>query len=90
MTLNKKISFLEITDFWLEISKNGTNIICLSIKNTYFFKVTGPWLKNQACYINLKFRIEMGVASAIFELCPYNFGKMTIFKRCLDDISMVH
>ena len=27
MTLNKKISFLEITEFWLEISKNDTNII---------------------------------------------------------------
>ena len=74
-----KIGFSKITDFGLGISKNGTNIIWTSIKDTYFFKVAGPWLKNWVCHTHLKFRIKMGVASLIFELRPYNFGKMFIF-----------
>ena len=79
MILNKKISFLEITDFWSEISKNDTNIIWTPIKNTQFFKVTRMWLKNWACHALLNFKIQKGVAGTIFELRSWNFGKMSIF-----------
>ena len=79
MILNKKISFLEITDFWSEISKNDTNIIWTPIKNTQFFKVTRMWLKNWACHALLNFKIQKGVAGTIFELQSWNFGKMSIF-----------
>ena len=89
MTLNKKISFLEITDFWLEISKNGINIIWTPIKNTPFFKVTRLWLKNWACHALLNFKIQKGVAGTIFELRSWNFGKMSIFSRCSNDISTI-
>ena len=36
----KKFSLFQITDFWLGISKSGTNIIWRSIRNTYFSKVS--------------------------------------------------
>ena len=84
-----KNGFSKIAEFGLAIPKNGTNIIWTSIKNTYFFKVARPRLKNWAYHTHLKFRIEMGVAWSIFELRPNNFGKKFIFQRCLNDITMV-
>ena len=39
--MNEKVSFLEIADFWLETSKNDTNIIWRSIKDTQFLILQG-------------------------------------------------
>ena len=85
----KKIGFLLITDFWLEVSKNDINIIWTPIKDTQFFKVTRMWLKNWACHALLNFKIQKGVAGTIFELRSWNFGKMSIFSRCSNDISTI-
>ena len=56
--------FLSRTPSW--ISKNGTNIIQRSIKNTYFSKASYVWLKNCACHAHLKFKFQKGVAGTIF------------------------
>ena len=79
----------QITVFWLEISKNGTNIIWRSIKNTYFSKVSKVWVKNCACHAHLKFRFQKGVAGTIFEPHLWNFGKICILCRSLSDISTI-
>ena len=73
------ISFSKIADFGLLISKSDTNNIWTSIENTYFFKVVGVWLKNEACHAQLMFKIKMGMAGSIFELHPYNFRKYHSF-----------
>ena len=65
-----KIVFSKITDFGLEISKSDTNIIWAFIENTYFYKVSAVWLKNEACDTHWKYKIEMGVVSSFFELHP--------------------
>ena len=41
----------------VKISKNDTNIICLSLKNTLYFKITRLWLKNWACHAHFSFEI---------------------------------
>ena len=81
-----KIGFLLITDFGLETSKNDPNII---IWNTQFFKVTRLWLKNWVCNAHLNFEIQKGVAGTIIELQPWKFGKISIFWRCSNDISII-
>ena len=53
-----KISVLLIKEFWLDVSKNGTNTIRKSLKNTHFSKVTRLWIKN--------IRIQTDVAGTIF------------------------
>ena len=69
----------QITDFWLEISKNDNNIIWTSLKNTCFYKVTGVWLKNWAYHTYFKFKIEKDVADLIFEPHPPNFQNQENF-----------
>ena len=58
--------------FWnlkpVKISKNDTNIICLSSKNTLFFKLTRMWLKNWACHAHFNFEIQFFINQSIFEL----------------------
>ena len=41
----------------VEISKNDSNIICLSSKNTFFFKIIWMWLKIWACHAHFNFEI---------------------------------
>ena len=89
MGLRNEIGFSQFTPKWFEFSKNDTNIIWTSIKNTLFFKVTGVWLKNWACHAHLKFKIEMGVAGLIFEPHPPNFQNQYNFFRCTNDVTMI-
>ena len=76
-------------DFWFEILKNYTNIICLSMINESFLKIWRVWLKNIACHALWLLKIEMGIAGLIFELHPPNFLKMCIFWRCTNDITTI-
>ena len=50
------------------------------------------WLKNWAFHAHFKiskFKIEKGVASSIFEPCPWNFRKWCIILRCSNDITFI-
>ena len=47
------------------------------------------WLKNCACHAHLKFEFQKGVASTVFEPHLWNFGKICIFYRSLNDISTI-
>jgi len=46
LKLQNEIGFSKFQKIWLEISKNDNNIICLSLRNTQFFKILKMWLKN--------------------------------------------
>ena len=78
-----------ITFFPLWILINDTNIICLSSKNTQFFKIRRVWLKNCVCHAPLKFQLQRGVADTIFEPHPPNFEKICISYRCSNDINVI-
>ena len=41
----------------IDMSKSDSNIICLSSKNTFFFKITRMWLKNWASHAHFNFEI---------------------------------
>ena len=71
------------------ISKNDTNIISLFVKNKQFCKLRRLWLKNWACHAHLKFKFQKGVAGTIFEPHLWNFGKICIFYRSINDISTI-
>ena len=89
LILLSKIGLFRITDFWLGVQKNGTNIICLSIKDTYFFKILRMCLENWASYVFLKFKIELGIAGSNFELHLWYLKKMFIFWRQTNDITII-
>ena len=89
LILLSKIGLFRITEFWLGVLKNGMNIICLSIKDTYFLKILRICLKNWACYVFLKFKIELAIAGSIFELDPWDFKKMFLFWRQTNDITII-
>ena len=81
-----------ITDFWWGISKTANNIISTSLKNTWFQKVTGVWLKKWTCHTYFKIsgsKIEKGVAGSVFEPYPCNFRIWRIFYRFWNDISNI-
>ena len=73
----------------VEIPKYHGNIICLSSKNKYFFKIWRAWLKNWAYHALLNFEIWMGVAGSIFVPHPPNFEKICIFYRQTNDVSSI-
>ena len=52
-----EIGFSWFKKIWLELSKNDNNIICLSLKDTQFFKILKVWLKNWAYYAYFKFEL---------------------------------
>ena len=79
-----------ITFFPLWILINDTNIICLSSKNTQFFKIRRVWLKNCVCHAPLKLKLQKGVADTIFEPKHPNFGKLHISWRQTNDISIIY
>ena len=78
-----------ITFFPLWILINDTNIICLSSKNTQFFKIRRVWLKNCVYHAPLKLKLQRGVADTIFEPHPPNFEKICISYRCSNDINVI-
>ena len=78
LSWSQKISIFQIRDFRLGISKNASNIIWRSIKNTRFSKISWVWVKNWACHAPLKFEIEMGMAGSIIELC-----NLLTFQNCI-------
>ena len=69
--------------------KNGTNITWTSLKDVSFCKVTRVLFKNWACHAHFNFEIWMAVAGSIFKPQTYNFGKLCIFSRCLNDINII-
>ena len=89
LSWSNEIGFSWFTDFWLGISKNDTNIIWTSIKNTLNFKVTGVWLKNWACHAHLKLKIEKGMTGLILKPHPPNFQNQDNFWRWSNDITMI-
>ena len=81
-----------ITDFWWGISKKVNNIILTSLKNTWFQKVTGAWLKKWAYHADFKIsgsKIEKGMAGSVFEPYPCNFRIWRISYSCWNDINNI-
>ena len=64
--------------FWnlkpAKISKNDTNIICLSSKNTLIFKITRTRLKNWALHAHFNFEIQFIINRSILELKTSSSG----------------
>ena len=58
------------------------------MKNTCSCRVGGLWLNNCAFYAQLYFKMEKGVAGAIFKQHHPNFQKLHIFWRLINDIIM--
>ena len=79
LNLKQKISFSKIADFWIEISKNDSNIISLSLRNTQFFKIWWVWHIRRVRHAHLKFKLQMGMAGSIVEPRPSNFAEKCIF-----------
>ena len=73
----------------MKISKDDSNIICRSSKNITFPKIWRVWLKNWACHAHFNFKLLWGMAGSVFDLHPWNFGKLCIFYRSLNDISTI-
>ena len=71
---------------FLKFSKNGRSE-SLAAKTTYlthyvsYLNLEGEVssFKNEQIYRQFKFKLEVGVASSIFELPTSNFGKLYIF-----------
>ena len=57
-----------------KISKNDTNIICLSSKNTLIFKITRTRLKNWALQAHFNFEIQFVINRSILELKTSSSG----------------
>ena len=57
-----------------KISKNDTNIICLSSKNTLIFKITRTRLKNWALHAHFNFEIQFVINRSILELKTSSSG----------------
>ena len=89
LSWSQKNSICQIMDFWLGISKNASNIIWRSIKNTHFSRISWVRVKNWACHVHLKFKIEMAVAGSIFGWRPPNFARLHIFWRQTNNISVI-
>ena len=58
------------------------------MKNTCSCRVGGLWLNNCAFYAQLYFKMEKGVAGAIFKQHHPNFQKLHIFWRLINVIIM--
>ena len=79
LNLKQELSFSKIADFWIEVSKNDSNIISLSLRNTQFFKIWWVWRQRYVCHAHLKFELQVGMAGPIVEPRPSNFAQKCIF-----------
>ena len=88
--LNIKIGLFKVTGFYVGISKNATNIICLSIKYTYFFKIWRVWQKKLSLPCPFMFQNSKGRGRPNFWARPSKFWKNIYFlkinKWCYHDI----
>ena len=57
-----------------KISKNDTNIICLSSKDTLIFKITRTRLKNWALHAHFNFEIQFVISRSILKLKTSSSG----------------
>ena len=73
----------------MKISKNDSNIICRSSKNTTFPKIWRVWLKNWVRHAHFNFKLLKGMAVLLSELCPSNFGQSQIFYMPSIDILII-